>query len=183
METLPFFRYSFSKFNDFELQKVTPLGDNNMFLLYLGQELTYKGHAGLGRPVPAPFFGAKQHIATPVAVAAPPYLTSSPKGDSLIPTIPASAQGAFPASPPPPAPGTSRHHQGSTGLSPSPPPPGSQLIQPRKVRGTPTMYADLQFPTSSNNGSMKRRRLTSRERETDYVRIKFNPARAEQAEL
>ena len=43
------------------------------------------------------------------------------------------------------------------------------------------MYADLQFPTSSNFGSMKRRR--SRERETDYVRIKFNPNVAERAEL
>ena len=60
-------------------------------------------------------------------------------------------------------------------------PRGTELIKPRKVRGTPTMYADLQFPTSSNHGSMKRRR--SRERETDYVRIKFNPDRAEQAEL
>ena len=58
---------------------------------------------------------------------------------------------------------------------------GAELIQPKKVRGTPTMYAHLQFPTSSNYGSMKRRR--SRERETDYVKIKFNPSRAERAEL
>ena len=77
----------------------------------------------------------------------------------------------------------------------------SELIQPKKVVGTPTMYAHLQFPTSSNYGSMKRRRSwereserrrsqereagrrRSRERETDYVRIKFNPEGAERAEL
>ena len=33
---------------------------------------------------------------------------------------------------------------------------GAGLIAPRKVRGTPTMYADLQFPKSSNSGDMKR---------------------------
>ena len=87
-----------------------------------GQEVTYKGHAGLGRPVPAPFS------------AAPSYLGAR----------------------------------------------GEELIQPKKVRGTPTMYADLQFPTSSNFGSMKRRRG---EREPDYAKIRFNPSWAERADL
>jgi len=80
------------------------------------------------------------------------------------------------------------------------------------------MYADLQFPSSSNFGSMKRRpggrreseavgtggglpvdpmgnvilrsreaglRLSAvnKERETDYVRIRFNPNLAERVEL
>jgi hypothetical protein len=80
------------------------------------------------------------------------------------------------------------------------------------------MYADLQFPSSSNFGSMKRRpggrreseaaatgvgpgvdttgnvilrsreavhRLSTsnKERETDYVRIRFNPSLAERVEL
>ena len=107
-----------------------------------GQELTYKGHAGLGRPVPAPFCstGLGRPEAAPFSAPrqqTPSYLYSSPRPE--------------------------------------------EQIQPRKVRGTPTMYADLQFPSSSNFGSMKRR--SSRERETDYVRIKFNPNLAERAEL
>ena len=100
--------------------------DQTFIIVFIsGQEVTYKGHAGVGRPVPAPF-----------CTSTPSYLYSSPRRE--------------------------------------------ELIQPKKVRGTPTMYADLQFPTSSNFGSMKRR---SRERETDYVRIKFNPHVAERAEL
>ena len=56
-----------------------------------------------------------------------------------------------------------------------------ELIQPKKVRGTPTMYADLQFPSSCNNGSMRRR--DNRERDTQYVKVKFNPSRVERADL
>ena len=127
--------------------------------------MTYRGHAGLGRPVPAPF------------LLGPPSGLYGREADQ---------------------------------------------IQPRKVRGTPTMYADLQFPSSSNFGSMKRRpngrrdpeagaaaiggqredvtgnvilrsresggghRLSppgNKERETDYVRIRFNPNLAERVEL
>jgi hypothetical protein len=124
--------------------------------------VTYRGHAGLGRPIPAPFL-----------LGPPPGL-----------------------------------HERE----------GAEQIQPRKVRGTPTMYADLQFPSSSNFGSMKRRpgagrresetaavggrlpvdpmgnvilrsreagglRSVNKERETDYVRIRFNPNLAERVEL
>ena len=49
------------------------------------------------------------------------------------------------------------------------------------------MYADLQFPKSSNSGDMKRRALMAeRERfvpKTEYGRIVFNPAFAERANL
>ena len=69
-----------------------------------------------------------------------------------------------------------------------------QLIAPKKVRGTPTMYADLQFPSSSNAGDLKRgagrARALDSERDkfipkhkTEYGRIVFNPAFAERANL
>ena len=53
------------------------------------------------------------------------------------------------------------------------------------------MYADLQFPKSSNDGDMKRERARQAEREkfvprqakTEYGRIVFNPAYAERANL
>ena len=63
------------------------------------------------------------------------------------------------------------------------------LISPKKVRGTPTMYADLQFPKSSNSGDMKRRHQRLEEERflpkhrTEYGRIVFNPAFAERANL
>ena len=69
---------------------------------------------------------------------------------------------------------------------------GSKLITPKKVKGTPTMYADLQFPKSSNSGDLKRgERALQAEREkfvprparTEYGRIVFNPAYAERANL
>ena len=73
---------------------------------------------------------------------------------------------------------------------------GGGLITPKKVRGTPTMYADLQFPKSSNFGDMKRgeqRNMRARieaERDsflprhkTEYGRVVFNPAFAERANL
>jgi hypothetical protein len=128
-----------------------------MFFDFLGKEVTYRGHAGLGRPVPSPFL----------------------------------------LGPPP-----SQYVR------------DEEQILPRKVRGTPTLYADLLFPSSSNFGSMKRRPVgrrdpaaggqkeadmgnvilrsreaasqlsaTNRERETDYVRIRFNPNLAERVEL
>ena len=66
----------------------------------------------------------------------------------------------------------------------------SRLISPKKVKGTPTMYADLQFPKSSNSGDMKRRALLAerekfvpRQNRTEYGRIVFNPAFAERANL
>ena len=72
---------------------------------------------------------------------------------------------------------------------------GSNLIAPKKVRGTPTMYADLQFPKSSNSGDMKRGGRNMRARieserdrflprhKTEYGRIVFNPAFAERANV
>jgi len=112
----------------------------------LGHEVTYQGHAGVGRPVPAPLGSLGLYSAprkTPQNVDRP----------------------------------------GQGGDKPD-------LILPKKVRGTPTMYADLQFPKSSNFGSMKRR---SRDRDAkhpgqskdtaEYAKIKFNPKQAERAEL
>ena len=68
--------------------------------------------------------------------------------------------------------------------------PTSGLILPKKVRGTPTMYADLQFPKSSNSGDLKRRARLENEidrflpkHKTEYGRIVFNPAFAERANL
>ena len=105
-------------------------------LFFPGKELTYRGHAGLGRPIPAPFCMAK------------------PLPAQLLLNTPGSAAGS------------------------------DRLIQPKKVRGTPTMYADLQFPVSSNCGSMRRRiDGTGNDTNTEYVRIKFNPGRAERADL
>jgi hypothetical protein len=132
---------------------------NYLFFVFSGQEVTYRGHAGLGRPVPSPF------------LLGPPPGHYAREEDQIL---------------------------------------------PRKVRGTPTLYADLLFPSSSNFGSMKRRPAgrrdpaaagagggqveagnvilrsregashlspTNRERETDYVRIRFNPNLAERVEL
>ena len=65
----------------------------------------------------------------------------------------------------------------------------SKLISPKKVKGTPTMYADLQFPKSSNSGDMKRalraerEKFVPRQNRTEYGRIVFNPAFAERANL
>ena len=71
----------------------------------------------------------------------------------------------------------------------------SKLISPKKVKGTPTMYADLQFPKSSNSGDMKRGGRNMRARieserdrflprhKTEYGRIVFNPAFAERANV
>ena len=65
-----------------------------------------------------------------------------------------------------------------------------ELISPKKVRGTPTMYADLQFPKSSNSGDLKKRQQRLEEKDkflpkhrTEYGRIVFNPAFAERANL
>ena len=69
-------------------------------------------------------------------------------------------------------------------------PGAAGLILPKKVRGTPTMYADLQFPKSSNSGDLKRKARLESERDkfipkhrTEYGRITFNPAFAERANL
>ena len=103
--------------------------------------MTYQGHAGVGRPVPAPLYSS-------------PHRKTPQNSDR---TLPASSED------------------------------DSKLISPKKVKGTPTMYADLQFPKSSNSGDMKRRALMA-EREkfvprTEYGRIVFNPAFAERANL
>ena len=52
------------------------------------------------------------------------------------------------------------------------------------------MYADLQFPKSSNSGDLKRRARLENEidrflpkHKTEYGRIVFNPAFAERANL
>ena len=65
------------------------------------------------------------------------------------------------------------------------------IILPRKIRGTPTMYADLQFPKSSNFGSMKRgdeqklkqKHVVQSKNDPEYARIRFFPKTSEQAEL
>jgi len=58
---------------------------------------------------------------------------------------------------------------------------GGELIRPRRVFGVPTMYADLQFPRSSNFGSMKRKGET--QPPPHYARIQFSPNRSEKADL
>ena len=132
----------------------------NFNFICVGQEVTYQGHAGMGRPVPSP-----QRRPGPSRSQqrrpSPPRKTpqnSDNRGVSVL------------------------HDE--EGLSP----PGQGLIAPKKVRGTPTMYADLQFPKSSNSGDMKRRIESERDgflpkHRTEYGRIVFNPAFAERAHL
>ena len=127
--------------------------------------MTYQGHAGLGRPVPSP-----QHRPRP----GPPQHGPPPprKTPQNVDTRVLAGGGAGDA------PGAGEQ----------------QLIAPKKVRGTPTMYADLQFPSSSNAGDLKRgagrARALDSERDkfipkhkTEYGRIVFNPAFAERANL
>ena len=111
-----------------------------------GHEVTYQGHAGVGRPIPAPLGSLGLYSAprkTPQNVDRPAPSEDQP-----------------------------------------------DLILPKKVRGTPTMYADLQFPKSSNFGSMKRRNRDRDSKQpvqskdtTEYAKIKFNPKQSERAEL
>ena len=113
-----------------------------------GHEVTYQGHAGVGRPIPAP-------LGTLALYSAP---RKTPQN-------------------------VDRPGQGED---------QPDLILPKKVRGTPTMYADLQFPKSSNFGSMKRRNrgdsthtrhaIQSKD-STEYAKIKFSPKQSERAEL
>jgi len=114
----------------------------------LGHEVTYQGHAGVGRPIPNPLGSLALYSAprkTPQNVDRPGQGEDQP-----------------------------------------------DLILPKKVRGTPTMYADLQFPKSSNFGSMKRKgraeQIPPRHQihpkdNTEYAKIKFNPKLSERAEL
>ena len=119
-------------------------------LLFLvpGHEVTYQGHAGVGRPIPAPLGS--------LALYSAPRKTPQ---------------------------NVDRLGQGED---------QPDLILPKKVRGTPTMYADLQFPKSSNFGSMKRkgrgdstqpRHLIHPKDTTEYAKIKFSPKLSERAEL
>ena len=87
-----------------------------------GQEVTYQGHAGLGRPVPAPL-----HL----PAKTPPNTDSQP-----------------------------------------------QLIAPKKVRGTPTMYADLQFPKAANSGAMARRGAGPERADYASILYNYNPGAA-----
>ena len=131
--------------------------------------MTYQGHAGVGRPVPSPQQRPGHSHAPPQGRPPPPRKT--PQNVDIRPVR---------------SPGPEADDQRD----------GAGLIAPRKVRGTPTMYADLQFPMSSNSGDMKRgeqRNMRARieaERDsflprhkTEYGRVVFNPAFAERANL
>ena len=139
---------------------------SSLYYIVSGQELTYKGHAGLGRPIPAPFCSTGGRSSYSRPGPAVPKAMPSPMGP-----LPSSTR---------PLPSYLFSSRDTT---------DQELIQPKKVRGTPTMYADLQFPTSSNFGSMKRKNWRERraggEADTaaEYARIKFNPSFAERAEL
>ena len=115
-----------------------------------GSQLTYQGHAGIGR---------------------------------LVPVLPRELPGYTP--PAPHIPGYSTPSKTPQNVDTTDGEP--QLILPKKIRGTPTIYADLQFPKSSNYGSMKRKLrktvVTPPAEKTDYAKIKFSPKVAERADL
>ena len=132
-----------------------------MNFICVGQEVTYQGHAGVGRPVPSPQHRPGPPRTQPIRPS-PPRKTPQNSDNRVVSVSPDDDGGRSP--------------------------PGHGLIAPKKVRGTPTMYADLQFPKSSNSGDMKRRIESERDRflpkhKTEYGRIVFNPAFAERAHL